>query len=93
MQVGEGEPAAQSGSGPCQGGSKLKNILRKQEGRAIAQEIGRRLLTVVAQVPARVKSCGICGGQSSTGAGLLRVFGFPIAKHHPPSPGSGTIGQ
>jgi hypothetical protein len=29
-------------------------------------------------VRARVWSCGICGGQSGTGAGFLRVLRFPL---------------
>jgi hypothetical protein len=28
--------------------------------------------------PARVLSCGICGGQSGAGAGFLRVLRFPL---------------
>jgi hypothetical protein len=39
-------------------------------GRALTQAVSRRLPTVAAQVPARVNSCGICGGQSDTGTGL-----------------------
>jgi hypothetical protein len=30
------------------------------------------------RVRARVKSCGICGGQNDTGAGFLRVLRFPL---------------
>jgi hypothetical protein len=47
-------------------------------------------------VPARVSSCGICGGHSGTGADFLRVRLFPLpiipssAQH---SSGAGTIGQ
>jgi hypothetical protein len=48
-------------------------------GRAIAQAVSRRLPTAAARVPAPVKSCGICGGQSGTGAGFLRVLRFPLA--------------
>jgi hypothetical protein len=47
-------------------------------GRAIAQAVSRWLPTAVAQVQTHVRSCGICGGQSSTGAGFLRVLWFPL---------------
>jgi hypothetical protein len=56
-------------------------------GRAIAQAVSRWLPTVAARVRARVRSSGICGGQSSAGADFL--FGFPcqssfhqILHHH-----------
>jgi hypothetical protein len=35
-------------------------------GRVIAQAVSRWLPTALAQVRARVRSCGICGGQSGT---------------------------
>jgi hypothetical protein len=43
----------------------------EDRGRAIAQEVSRWLPTAAARVRARIKSCGICGGQSGTGAGFL----------------------
>jgi hypothetical protein len=43
-------------------------------GRAIDQAVSRRLPTAAA----RVRSCGICGGQSGTGAGFLLVLRFPL---------------
>jgi hypothetical protein len=46
--------------------------------RAIAQAVSRRLLTASARVRAQVWSCGICGGQSGTGAGFLGVLQFPL---------------
>jgi hypothetical protein len=69
-------------------------------GRAIAQAVSRRLATAAARVRARVRSCGICGGQSGTGAGFLWVLRFPLPfsfhrlflTHHLSS-GAGTIGQ
>jgi hypothetical protein len=49
-------------------------------GRAIAQAVSRRL-----PIPAaRVKSCGICVGQSGTGAGIIRVLRFPLPIRIPP---------
>jgi hypothetical protein len=36
--------------------------------------------------------CGICGGQSSNGAGFLPVLLFPLL-HTRPSSGAGTTGQ
>jgi hypothetical protein len=46
-------------------------------GHAIAQAVSRRLPTAAARDRSQVTSCGICGGQSGTGAGFLRVFGYP----------------
>jgi hypothetical protein len=48
-------------------------------GRAIAQVVSCLLLTAAARVRAQVRSCGICGGQSDTGAGSLRVLRFPLS--------------
>jgi hypothetical protein len=63
-----------------------------------SSEGSRRLLTAAARVRAQVKSCGICGGQSSTGAGFLQVLRFPLPILIPPtaphsSSGAGKIGQ
>jgi tRNA U54 and U55 pseudouridine synthase Pus10 len=44
------------------------------KGRAIAQAVSHRLPTAAARVRAQVRSCGICGGQSDTGAGFLQVL-------------------
>jgi hypothetical protein len=51
-------------------------ILMLRYGRAIAQAVNRWFPTAAARVRARVRSCGICGGQSGTGAGFLRVPRF-----------------
>jgi hypothetical protein len=56
--------------------AKIKLILHK--GRAAAQAVSGRLPTAAARVQARVRSCGICGGQSGTGEGFLRVLRFPL---------------
>jgi hypothetical protein len=57
---------------------ELETKLLVTGGRAIAQAVGRRLPTAAARVRAQVRSCGICGGQSSTVAGFLRVLRFPL---------------
>jgi hypothetical protein len=61
--------------------------------RAIAQAVRpcrssavRRWLPTAA-APVRVRAaCGICGGQSGTGAGFLRVFRIPLPIIPPISP-------
>jgi hypothetical protein len=50
----------------------------------IAQAVSRRLPTTAARVRARVRSCGICGRQSGTRAGFLRVLQFPPPIFIPP---------
>jgi hypothetical protein len=40
--------------------------------RAVVQEVSHWLPTAEARV--RVRACGVCGGQSGTGVGFLRVF-------------------
>jgi hypothetical protein len=54
-------------------------------GRAIAQTVSRRLPTAVARVWSQVRLCGICGRQSSAGAGFLRVLRFPLPILIPPT--------
>jgi hypothetical protein len=51
-------------------------------GRAIAQVVSRLNPTAAARV--RVWSNGICGGQSGSGAGFLRVLRFPLPIFIPP---------
>jgi hypothetical protein len=52
--------------------------LSLQKGRAITQAVSRWLPTAAALVRSQVRSCGICGGQSGTGACFLRVLRFPL---------------
>jgi hypothetical protein len=54
-------------------------------GRAIAQAVSRWFPTAAARVQSQVRSCGICGGQSVTGAGFLRVLRFPLPILIPPT--------
>jgi hypothetical protein len=66
-------------------------IFRKRsytvEGRPVAQA-GSRWLPIAA-ARARVRAaCGVCGGQSGTGAGFLRVLRFPLPIIPPISPSS-----
>jgi hypothetical protein len=49
-------------------------------GRAIAQAVSRRLSTAAARVRAQLRSCEICGAQSGTGAGFLRVLRVPLSS-------------
>jgi hypothetical protein len=62
------------------------------QGRDIAQAVSRRLPTAAARVRAQVRSYGVCGGQSGTGAGFHRVFRFHLPLHIPPTaPHSSSI--
>jgi hypothetical protein len=65
-------------------------------GRTVAQAVRRWLPTAAARVRVR-PACGVCGGQSGTGAGFLRVLQLPLPIIPPislssQSPGAGTIG-
>jgi hypothetical protein len=65
---------------------------------ATAQAVSRSLSSATARVLSQVSTCGICGGQSGTEEGFLRVLRFPLPIHILPnapylSPGVGTIGQ
>jgi hypothetical protein len=47
---------------------------------AIAQAVSRWLPTAAPRVRARVRLCGICGGQSGTGAGFFPSTAVSLAK-------------
>jgi hypothetical protein len=49
------------------------------KGRAVARAISHWLITATARIRALVRSCGICGGQSDTEGGLLRVRRVPLS--------------
>jgi hypothetical protein len=53
-------------------------------GRVIAQAVSHRLTTAAVRIRARVRSFGICGGQSGTRAGFLEVLRFPLPIRIPP---------
>jgi hypothetical protein len=59
-------------------GTFLFDIVKIKIGRAIAQAVSRRFPSAVTRVRAQVRSCGICGGQSGTGAVFLRVLRLPL---------------
>jgi hypothetical protein len=58
--------------------SRQQDSLGKTKDRAVAQAVSRWLPTSPARVRVRA-ACGMCGGQSGTGAGFLRVLRFPLS--------------
>jgi hypothetical protein len=55
-------------------------LIRTYFGRTIAQAVSRWLPIAAARVRSRVRSSGICGGQSDAGAGFLRVLRLVKSK-------------
>jgi hypothetical protein len=64
---------------------RLRNFVTV--GRAVAQAVRRWLPTAAARVRVRT-ACGVCGGQSGTGASFLRVLRLPLQFIPPISPSS-----
>jgi hypothetical protein len=61
-------------------------------GRTMAQAVSRRLPTTAARVRAQVRSCGISGEQSGTGADFLPLLRIPLLIFIPPTaPHSSSI--
>jgi hypothetical protein len=65
--------------------SQITKLATVRKGRSIVQDVSRRLSTAAARVRARAWSCGIYGGQSTTRAGFLQVFRFPLSIFIPPT--------
>jgi hypothetical protein len=75
-------------------------VVTSQCGRALDETVSRRVSTAEARIRCQVRSCGICGEQSGTVAGSLRVLRSPLpflipptAPHLSSSRGDGTIVQ
>jgi hypothetical protein len=86
----------------CRALTCYMNVSYVVGGHAIAQVVSCWLPTAVVRVRSQVRSCGICGGQSGSGAGFSKYFGFPCqfsfhrlphTHHHHLLSGAGTIGQ
>jgi hypothetical protein len=58
--------------------------------RAIGHAVSHRLATRWPEFEPGVRSCGICGGQSDTGEGFLRVLRFSLPLMPPTAPHSST---
>jgi hypothetical protein len=84
-----------SNQSSCQPTLDLLKEFYSRLGRAVAQAVSRRLPTAAARVRSQVRSCGICDGQSGTGADFLLVPRFHqlLHTHHNLSSGAGAIDQ
>jgi hypothetical protein len=63
----------------------ISQTYRLRKGYAIARVVSRRLPTAAVWFRYQVKSCGISGGHSGTGALFLRVLRFPLPVLVPPT--------
>jgi hypothetical protein len=57
--------------------SKVYIIINQGIGHTVAQAVSRWLAIPAARVRVRA-ACGVCGGQSGSGAGFLPVLRFPL---------------
>jgi hypothetical protein len=64
-------------------------VLMEAMGHAVFQAVSRCLPIAAARIRVRA-ACGVCGGQSDTGASFLRVLGFPLPIIPPISPSSSS---
>jgi hypothetical protein len=82
---------------PGGGQSPETVILNVIRGHAVTQVVSHRLPAPAARIRTRISSCGICSGQSGSGASLLRVLLFPLPIIPPtaphPSSGARTIAK
>jgi hypothetical protein len=60
------------------------SVVSKMLGRAMAEVVSRRSLTVEARVRSRAGPRGICGGQSCTGTGFSPSTSVSPVKFIPP---------
>jgi hypothetical protein len=60
-------------------------VIKLNVGPCRSSAVRRWLPTAAARVRLRA-ACGVCGGQSGTGAGFLRVLRFPLPIIPPISP-------
>jgi hypothetical protein len=70
---------------------KLQTLIRYVFGRAISPAVRRRLPPAATRIRSPLKSRGICGAQSGTGAGFLRIIWFPLPFLIPPNPPYSSI--
>jgi hypothetical protein len=73
----------------------IRHKVNVKYGPCHSSAVSSRLPTAAARVQFQVRLCGICSGQSGTGAGFLRVLRFPLPILVPPnapySSGKGTV--
>jgi hypothetical protein len=72
---------------------KLRSVVTRNMGRAIAQAVSRRLPIAAARVQTRVWSCGIfVMDKSGAGVGFVRELRFPLPIYIPSaSPQSSSL--